>query len=155
VSPLGAERLGELPFFRGLPAAAVETLAAQAHERDYAPGALVMRQHDEATHVYFLLQGTLQVLVHFEGVGDLLMGVLRRPGTMEGWSAFRPPYRATASLRCEEECRVAVIPREAFEALIDRDPATGYEILKRVAIALDARLESALGFLEDPAREAW
>lgn len=149
-----ADRLRELAFFQGLPDAAVEHLAARAEEREHEPGELVMRQHDEVRTVIFLVSGTLQVLVRFEGVGDLLMGILRDPGTLEGWSAFRAPYRSTASLRCEEASRLLEIPREAFEEVFERDPLLGYEILKRVAMAVDDRLQGALGFLDDPSREA-
>jgi hypothetical protein len=31
-----------------------------------------------------------------------VVAVLRRPGELLGWSAFRAPYRYTASVRCEE-----------------------------------------------------
>ena len=109
------DRLRELAFFQNLPDSAVEHFAARAEEREHEPGDLVLRQHDEVRTVILLVSGTLQVLVRFEGAGDLLMGILRDPGTLEGWSAFRAPYRATASLRCEEPTTLLEIPREAFE----------------------------------------
>jgi hypothetical protein len=92
--------------------------------------------------------GAVQVLVYFEGVGDLLMGVQRLPGSLiAGWSAFRPPYRHTSSLECEEATELIRLPRETFEEIFEEDPYLGYQILKRVATAVDHRLEGSVTFL--------
>ncbi len=100
--------------------------------------------------MYFLLSGAVQILVHFEGVGELLMGVHREPGSLIAWSAFRAPYRHTSSMRCEELTEVMRIPRDAFEEIFEEDPYLGYLILKKVAAAMDNRLEGAVTFLQSP-----
>lgn len=114
-------------------------------------GALVVQQNDEARAVYFLLSGAVQILVYFEGMGDLLMGVHREPGSLIAWSALRAPYRHTSSMRCEEPTEVMRIPREAFEKVFEEDPYLGYLILKKVASAMDNRLEGTVTFLESSA----
>ena len=142
------DELAGLRFFEGLPGWALERLAGSATKRRFEQGAMVVRQNDEARAVYFLLSGAVQVLVYFEGVGDLLMGVQRDPGSLvAGWSAFRPPYRHTSSLRCEEASELIRLPRETFEEIFEEDPYLGYQILKRVATAVDHRLEGAVTFL--------
>ena len=98
--------------------------------------------------MYFLLSGAVQILVYFEGVGDLLMGVHREPGSLIAWSAFRAPYRHTSSMRCEETTEVMRRPRDTFEEIFEKDPYLGYLILKKVAAAMDNRLEGAVTFLE-------
>ena len=145
--------LDRLPFFDGMPEWAREQLEQAGRERAYEPGDLVVRQLDEANHVHFLVEGRLAVLVRYEGVGDLLMGTLVEPGTLVGWSAFRPPYRYTASVRCEDAARVLVIGREAFEAVFEQDPLLAYETLKWIAGTIDARLAGALNYLDPP--ESW
>jgi len=145
---MAADELVGLRFFDGLPEWALERLARSAAEWWCEPGTLVARQNDEARAVYFLLSGAVQVLVYFEGVGDLLMGVQRNPGSLvAGSSAFRPPYRYTASARCEETSELIRFPRESFEEIFEEDPYLGYQILKKVAAALDHRLEGAVTFL--------
>ena len=54
-------------------------------------------------------------------------------------------------MRCEEPSEVVRIPRETFEGIFDEDPYLGYRILKKVAAAMDKRLEGAVTFLESPA----
>jgi CRP-like cAMP-binding protein len=145
-----AEDLAELRFFNGLPGWARERLAASATRRGFEQGAIVVRQNDEARGVYFLLSGAAQDLVYFEGVGDLLMGVQRDPGSLvAGWSAFKPPYRYTSSTRCEEASELIRLPRDAFEEIFGKDPYLGYRILKKVAAAVDHRLEEAVTFLSE------
>jgi CRP-like cAMP-binding protein len=143
-----AEELTGLRFFEGLPGWALECLAGSATKRRFEQDAMVVRQNDEARAVYFLLSGAVQVLVYFEGVGDLLMGVQRAPGSLvAGWSVFRPPYRHTSSMRCEEASELLRLPRETFEEIFEEDPYLGYQILKKVATAVDHRLEGAVTFL--------
>jgi CRP-like cAMP-binding protein len=143
-----AEELAELRFFEGTPGWALERLTGSAAKRRFEQGATVVRQNDEARAVYFLLSGAVQDLVYFEGVGDLLMGVQRDPGSLvAGWSAFKPPYRYTSSTRCEEASELVRLPRETFEEIFEEDPYLGYQILKKVATAVDDRLEGAVSFL--------
>ena len=94
-------RLAQLPFFQGMPQWALVGLAEAAAEEEVPAGGIVVRQSDRARVVHFLLAGSVQILLRV-GEEDLLVAVLRRPGELLGWSAFRAPYRYTASVRCEE-----------------------------------------------------
>jgi CRP-like cAMP-binding protein len=78
--------------------------------------------------------------------------VQRAPGSLvAGWSAFKPPYRYTSSTRCEEASELIRLPRETFEGIFEEDPYVGYQILKKVATAVDDRLEGAVtSLLETP-----
>lgn len=145
------EELAGLRFFEGVPGWALERLVGSAVKRRLEQGALVVRQNDEARAVYILLSGAVQVLVYFEGVGDLLMGVHREPGSLIAWSAFRAPYRHTSSMLCEGPTELIRIQRDTFEEIFEEDPYLGYRILKKVAAAMDNRLEGAITFLESPA----
>lgn len=151
-------RLGRLSFFQGMPGWALIRLAEAATEEELPAGGLVLRQSDRAGAVHFLLAGSLQVLIRV-GEEDLLVGVLRRPGELVGWSAFRPPYRYTASVRCEEPSRLAKVPAAAFEEVLERDPALAYQTLQRVAASVANRLEHARERLYPPppeqARMVW
>lgn len=146
------EELARLQFFESVPRWALERLARSATKKRLEQGTMVVRQNDEAQSVFFLLSGAVQVLVYFEGVGDVLMGVQRDPGSLIGWSVFKPPYRYTSSIKCEEVSELIRISRETFEEIFEEDPYLGYQILKKVATAVDHRLEGAVtSMLEIPA----
>jgi CRP-like cAMP-binding protein len=137
MDPAGLERLA---FFAGLPRWALELLAGAAREEEVAAGRTVLHQHDRVRTVLFLVGGALQILVRV-GDDDLLVGVLGGRGELVGWSAFRPPYRSTATVRCERPSRLVAVPAAAFEELFTRDPALGYLLLGRVAASVADRLE--------------
>ena len=145
-----AQDLTGLRFFEGMPSWALERLASSARRVRLEAGDVIVRQNDEARAAFFLLSGKAQVLVYFEGMGDLLMGVQRDPGSLLAFSAFRAPYRHTSSVRCEEPSELLRVPRGAFEKLFEEDAYLGYLILKKVATAMDVRLAGALAFLEAP-----
>jgi CRP-like cAMP-binding protein len=135
-------KLEGLAFFAGLPRWALEVLAGAAREEEVPAGRVVLHQHDRVRTVLFLVEGALQILVRV-GDDDLLVGVLGGYGELVGWSAFRPPYRATATVRCERPSRLVALPVTAFEELFSRDPGLGYLLLGRVAAGVADRLEQA------------
>jgi CRP-like cAMP-binding protein len=139
MEPVGLERLA---FFGGLPRWALDRLTQAAREEELPAGRTVLHQHDRSRTVHLLLAGALQIYVRV-GDDDLLVAVLDDPGELVGWSAFRPPYRATASVRCEQPSRLLTVPVTAFEELFERDPGLGHLILGRVAAGVADRLEQA------------
>jgi CRP-like cAMP-binding protein len=135
-------QLARLPFFGGIPPWALVRLAEPAGEEELPPGGTVVHQYDRARAAHFLLAGSVQILLRV-GDEDLLVATMSDPGELIGWSAFRPPYRYTASVRCETACRLLRVPAAAFEGVFAQDPALAYQILQRVAASLATRLEHA------------
>jgi CRP-like cAMP-binding protein len=135
-------RLAQLSFFQGMPQWALVRLAEAAAEEQLPAGGMLLRQADRARAVHFLLVGSVQILLRV-GEEDLLVAVVRRRGELLGWSAFRAPYRYTASVRCEEPSRLVRVPAAVFEELFERDPAFAYQTLQRVAASVATRLEHA------------
>lgn len=141
------ERLRALPFFDGLPQPVTAALAADCHERDIAAGDLVIEQNDEAREIFFLVEGSVELLLRYEGVGDLFMGSFQEPGTIFGWSALRPPYRYTDSVRCEQPTRLLCISRSSFETVASESPSLGFVLLQRVTSDVVRQLEVTRGLL--------
>lgn len=141
------ERLSQIPFFHGLPAWALRRFAQVAVEKLLDRNDLIVRQHDQAQAVFFLISGRVQFLIRFEGVEDLLVGTSRNVGALIGWSVCRSPFRYTASVRCEEPCRVLKVPAGLFSEILSEDPRLGYIILKRVATVLAERFEQTRDLL--------
>ena len=144
------ETLTTLAFFQGLPVDPLKELAAQAEERMLGAGDFVVRQHDEAEFIFILRSGSVQFLLRFEGVDELFVGRSDTPGMLIGWSACRPPFRYTASVRCESQCDVVRLPRRGLDDVIERNPSVGYAVLKRTASTLADRLEDARSLLVQP-----
>ena len=95
--------------------------------------------------------GVVQFYIHFQGVDDLLVGTMREPGALLGWSVFREPYRYTVTTRCEEDCQVMRLPREIIMELVQTQQSLGCLLLIRVAATLANRLEQTRDILVRPA----
>lgn len=134
------DEVADLTFFQGLPSWAVQILAARSQRVRLPGGEWVVHQHDEAQAVFVLLSGTLQFLLRFEGVDELVVGATSERGSLVGWSVFRPPYRHTATVRCQQPCQLLQVPRSAFDEVFGRDQQLHYEVLGRVAAVAAERL---------------
>lgn len=141
--------VARLDFFKGLPAWALDRVAAAAQERTFEPNAFVIHQHDKAEALFILLEGEVQMLLRFEGIDDLLVGSTHQPGAVLGWSVFRIPHRYTASVRCDGPVRLLMVPAETLHELIDTDPRVGLTVLRRLATAVASRLERTRDLLAD------
>jgi CRP-like cAMP-binding protein len=139
-------RLAGLPFFHGMPRWALARIAQSAGELSLPAGHVLIRKHDHATAVFVLLSGAVQIHIRV-GTDDLLVGVLRGEGELVGWSTFRPRYRYTASVSCEEPTLVVRVPARVFEELFEQDPAFAYATLSRVAAGVADRYELARDLL--------
>lgn len=141
-------------FFEELPPEALRTLAEATSEVAWAEGEFVVRQHAKSDRLYVLVEGAIAFLLRFEGADDFLVGASQTPGLLIGWSAFRPPFRYTASVRCEAPSRFLEIPKAPLSDLMEADPRLGYHVLCRVAEAVAARLEQARDLLVIEPEEA-
>lgn len=144
------ERLTQLSFFEGLPAPGLARLADSAQEVRLESNDFIVRQHDQARDIFLLESGAVQFLIHFEGVDDLLVGKTDAPGTLIGWSAFRNPFRYTASVRCEGPCQLVKWQRAVLDELFGADLRFAYLFLERVAVTLANRIEQTRDLLFDP-----
>jgi CRP-like cAMP-binding protein len=145
------EQVVQIPFFQGLPAEALRQIAANSIVLTLERGRILISQQDAAEHLFFLISGVVQFYIHFQGVDDMLVGTIREPGALLGWSVFRKPYRYTVTTRCEEDCQVMRLPREIVMELVQTQPRLGYHLLKRVASTLANRLEQTRDVLIRPA----
>lgn len=141
------EQVVQIPFFQGFPALALREVAAHSSLLIFEAGATIVSQHDVAENLFFLISGSVQIYIRFQGIDDLLVGSAQKPGSLIGWSVFRQPYRYTAAVRCEEDCEVLRLPRDVVMNLVETQPRLGYILLKRVAAALANRLEQTRDIL--------
>jgi CRP-like cAMP-binding protein len=144
------EEVVKIPFFHGLPAEALREVATKSSVLGLEPGATLLSQQAVAEHAFFLISGSVQIYIRFQGVDDLLVGTIREPGALLGWSVVREPHRYTATVRCEEQCQVLRLPREVLMKLVETQPRLGYLLLKRIAAVLANRLEQTRDILVRP-----
>ncbi|MGD1891591.1 MAG: cyclic nucleotide-binding domain-containing protein [Cyclobacteriaceae bacterium] len=135
--------LSKIAFFRDMPSEVIHRLTKVSREATIEPNTAIVHQHDEAQFVFFLISGAVQFHLQTPELENALVGVMKTPGALLGWSAFRYPYRHTTSVTTEVASHLLRIPRSAFEDIFRNHPHAGYEMLKRVNTTVANRLEQA------------
>jgi signal transduction histidine kinase len=130
--------------FAGLPAADLAALAGMAEERTFEPGSAIFCEGQAADHLYLVIEGKVALEKEI-GLGR--RGEPRRAtvdvvgcGAVFGWSALVEPHELTASAVCVERTLALSFPHGAVEAFLKQHPATGYELMRRLAGVAALRL---------------
>jgi CRP-like cAMP-binding protein len=151
---ISVDALQRLAIFQDVPREILADLAAQVQEQTFAKNDVIVRQHDDAHAVYLLLSGSVQFLIRFQDVDDMLVGTTSEHGAPIGWSVAREPHRYTATVRCETPCDVLYVPRAALDRIVEQNPEVGFAILRHLAAAVAIRLEQARDLLLMPTAAA-
>ncbi len=128
-------------FCQGLSEGQCEGLAACACERRFAEGEFLLRQHAPADTFYLVLEGQVQIRLTLPGQGAVTLETIG-PDEAVGWSWFAPPYRCQFDARATAPTRTLAFAADSLRALMERDPAIGYTVLKALVSTLSERVQS-------------
>jgi len=138
---IDAKMLAQSPLFAGLPEGRLAPFAALAEEITCAAGNALFREGEEASRLYMLLSGKINVQVQPTSLTHPLTIVsLGTFGQLVGWSGFMQPNYYTASAICLEDCRLLAFDGAAFNRLLESDPALGLTVMRRIAEVISQRL---------------
>ena len=128
-------------FCQGLSGGQCEGLAACASERRFAAGEYLLRQHTVADTFYLVLEGEVQIKLSLPGQGTVTLETIG-PDEAVGWSWFAPPYRCQFDALATTPTRTLAFAAGPLRALMERDPAVGYTVLKALVATLSERVQS-------------
>ncbi len=135
--------LATSPVFAGLPEDDLARLVPLAEEITCAAGNLLFKEGEDASRLYILLSGKVNVQVQPIALTQPLTVVsLSSAGQLVGWSGFMPPSYYTASAVCLEDTRLLAFDGAAFNRVLDENPALGLVIMRRIAGVISQRLRS-------------
>ena len=133
--------VGEL--FAGIPAATALSLGALAKREDCPPGSVLYRPGDPADDFFVLDSGRVEFLI---GRDERTTpgGFMLRKGEVFGWAALLDghPLRI-ASARCLEASSLLRVNGKAALAVLERDPAAGFMVMRRLAALITRYLASS------------
>ena len=120
----------------------IHTLAEFSAERVIPEGQNLFNQGQPARTFYLIVSG--KVVVETPAIiGPTLVLQELGKGRILGWSWLIPPYRWHFQARAETESTVVEFDGTRLLELCEKDPAFGYQLLKRFAGLMGERLESA------------
>ena len=139
--PAELNDLRSIHFLRDSPEATLQRLVEIAAVNEYPEQAVIVRQGEPARTIFLIISGQVAIEICAAGVGCKRILTVGGGGWL-GWAALLEPSGWTATARAVVPTRVIVVDGEALRMLCEAEPRFGYEIMKRLAQALAARLNA-------------
>ena len=124
-----------IPAYRSLVAGCGKNVHVKA-------GELLGRSGQVANQFFAIRVGRVSIELHSPERGPLILQTVEA-GDVVGWSWLFPPYRWKFDARALEDVRAISFDGECLRGKCERDPAMGYDFMKRFAQVFMQRLESA------------
>lgn len=132
--------VAEHPFLAGLDSGLVRSIAAAAKPRRFEPGEMIVQEGLPAREFFLIEAGKVALEIVTPDRPRLTIQTLG-PGEVLGWSWLTPPYLWRHDARALKPTRVHAFEAAALRAILDRDPAGGYQFLLRLLPVVAQRLE--------------
>ena len=133
--------LAEHPFFVGMSPEHMSALVGCAANVKFEPGEMLFREGDPAERFYVIRYGRVSLETHAPGRDHLAIETVDA-GDVLGWSWLFPPYRCHFDARARTLVRALALDGVCLRGKCERDPAMGYELMRRFAQVVISRLEA-------------
>lgn len=133
--------LTEIPTFHGLAPAYLELIAGCGTNQVFEAGAYLWREGEPADNFFVVRRGRIALEVFSPARGQVMIGT-HGPGELVGWSWLFPPYRWQFDGRVAETTHAIVFNGACLRGKCDADLTLGYELMRRFAARMLARLQA-------------
>ena len=134
--------INEAPVFAGLTPAQLELIAGCAANEHVAAGEYLLREGEPAERFYLLRHGSVALEVHAPGRGAILIETFDE-GDVIGWSWLFEPYRWQFDARATAPSRLVGFDGLCLRGKCEADHELGYQLMRRFAASIVARLQAA------------
>ena len=135
------QELAGISVFADLAANHLEVIAGCARNTQVEEDQYLLREGEAADTFFVIRHGRVSLEVHGPGRGTLVIETLA-PGEAVGWSWLFAPYRWQLDARTLEPCRLIALDGACLRGKCERDHELGYELMRRFADNLVARLQA-------------
>ncbi|MGP8159315.1 MAG: cyclic nucleotide-binding domain-containing protein [Thermoplasmata archaeon] len=141
----GSDAIADLvlshPFFEGIDPTLVHAIVAQAEERTYDVGDMLVREGKPAEEFFLVFEGKIALEVRTTGHTGITVETIGR-GEILGWSWLVPPHRWRFDARALKPTKVVVFNAAAARYALATHPAFGYQFLMKLLPVIAERLEN-------------
>lgn len=137
-----ADLLGESAFLSGLGPETLDFIAGCGYNAHFDIGEFVFRESEPADQFYVLREGLVALETFVPGRGPLVIDTVGASELL-GTSWLVPPYRWMFDGRVVEPVRAVALDGACIRAKCDDDHDLGFDLMKRVAVVIQSRLQSA------------
>jgi CRP-like cAMP-binding protein len=135
------EILRQHPFLHNVADEHMQTIVGCASNVRFAEGAYLIREGEIANKFFLIRSGRVALEIDVSGRGGLRIQTVG-PGEVLGWSWLISPYRWHFNGVAVMDTRVIALDAECLRNKCENDKHFGYEMLKRLAVVMEKRLEA-------------
>ncbi|UCC85696.1 MAG: cyclic nucleotide-binding domain-containing protein [Anaerolineales bacterium] len=140
---IAPEIIASFSSFSSLEEDEIKAMAILAEERRYATGEFIFREGGQASNMYLLLEGRVELMMNTNADGDQHAVVMTvGPDEVFGWSSLVEPYELTASARCAVPVRVVALAASGMRALMTMKCSLGFRMMQKACQTASARLRA-------------
>lgn len=135
--------LRTVKIFDGLSEKHVEELASLFTEEIIQKGEELFSEGDAARKIYILVEGHVSLRIRLTSRPQYaLVGSVRDPGQLIGWSGVVAPYHYTASAVCKQKTRLLSADGREFLSKLEANPSVGVTVLQAITETISDRLRN-------------
>jgi CRP/FNR family transcriptional regulator, cyclic AMP receptor protein len=133
--------LNQHPFLHGMSDEHMQTLVGCAMNVRFPEGSSLIREGELANKFFLIRTGRVALEMDVSGKGPLRIQTTG-PGEVLGWSWLISPYRWHFTGTAVMDTRAIALDAECLRNKCETDPDFGYDMLKRLALVMERRLEA-------------
>jgi CRP-like cAMP-binding protein len=133
--------LAENPFFEGMPAAHLETMAGCGKLVRFKAGEFLLREGAEADTFYLVREGEVAIESHLPAAGALSVARVGAGG-VTGYSWLFPPHRNSFDSLALTNVSAVALDGKCLRGKAEADHELGYQLMKRFAQVMLNRLQA-------------
>jgi CRP-like cAMP-binding protein len=133
--------LRQHPFLAGLSDELMDVIVGCASNVRFTEGTRIIREGELANTFYLIRTGRVALEIESGGRGGLRIQTAG-PGEILGWSWLISPYRWHFNGIAVAETRAIALDGECLRRKCESNAHFGYEMLKRLALVMERRLEA-------------
>ncbi len=133
--------LNQHPFLNGMSDEHMKTLVGCATNVRFPEGSSLIREGELANKFFLIRTGRVALEMDVSGKGPLRIQTTG-PGEVLGWSWLISPYRWHFGGTAVMDTRAIALDADCLRNKCETDAEFGYDMLKRLALVMERRLEA-------------
>jgi CRP-like cAMP-binding protein len=138
---ISKEALAKLSLFEGLPDGALAEIAGMSQELSFGPDTTIFSPEQPSQHLYVLLEGSIRLTLFVSLLaGPVTVTSLKAPGQAFGFSSVVGKGHHHSSAEASTKVRVLAVEGRTLMDYLEKEPAVGFVVMKRIAAVISLRL---------------
>jgi len=130
---VSAEWLKKTELFGNLNESHLNAILSRSSVESFSGGKTIFRQGEEATRLYVLIEGTVELTVIAQEQIDFMTSRIDKEGAVFGTPSLMEPFRYNVTATCLRPAKVLLIEAAYLKKRMEEDPSMGMEMMKKLA----------------------